>query len=358
MITILKSLAIFCLGVTLLLPVANATTSCKNDDNIDVAWFFMYKFPNGGDYVYVDSNTPSSAAHWTKSSKKIFQSDGALAHTIAPLTAAKKPKDLAYVVYNDQVQDDESKGGHTKGIIMFDKKTGVWLTHSVPKFPQNLHKSVYVYPTSGQRYGQIALCVTFPSDHVETIAKHLRFQHPNIYDAYVAASQWKKHPNLNSLKDGNFLADVLWVVNGALKDVANNDYVSFAKHGKFNEDVYSGLVAPNLQSSLLVSTWRNGRGIKVPSHLNGSLTVENVVMLTFKLDKGVSVVVNNAVDHSKWVVSKDATKPFVCAGTINRMFSQYRSGGQTLCFQNRLLHKLLRDTVTVYEPVSRKRQRA
>lgn len=352
MLEIPKSFATFYLALTLAVSIANAGTSCKNDENADVTWFFMYKFPKGGEYVYVDSNTPSSEPHWELSSKEIFQSDGALANTIAPLTAAKKPKDLTYVVYNDQVNESGSKGGHTKGLFMFDKATGVWLIHSVPKFPQNLHRSVYVYPTSGQLNAQIALCVTFPSTQLETIAKHLRLQHPNIYDAFAPASQWTKHPNLNLLLQRKFIAEAPWVMNYTLKDVASNGYISFAKHGKFNEDVYSGVVAPKLKSSLLVSTWQNGNGGKIPPHQNGSLTVENIKELTFELDTEDSVVVNNRVDHSKWAISKDTAKPFVCAGTINRMFSQYRKGGETLCFQNNLLHKLLRETVSDFERVS------
>lgn len=361
MIGIHKGFAAFCLALTPVLYIADGGTSCKNDNNADVTWFFMYKFPNGGEYVYVDSNTPSSEAHWKLSRKKIFQSGGALANTIAPLTAAKKPKDLTYIVYNDQVEEEKtSQGGHTKGLFMFDNGTGVWLIHSVPNFPQRLHKSVYVYPTSGQRNGQIALCVTFPSTQLETIAKHLRLQHPNIYDSFVPASEWegKMYPHLNLLSQRKFNAEAPWVMNDMLKDVANNGYISFAKHGKFNEDVYSGLVAPTLKTSLLVSTWRNGNVVKVQPHLNGALKVENVKMLNFTLDTTVFVGVSNTVDHSKWAISTNSDKFFVCVGTINRVFSQYRRGGETLCFQNDLLHKLLRRSVTDFEGVARKRQRA
>lgn len=144
-----------------------------------------------------------------------------------------------------------------------------------------------------------------------------------------------------------------------LKDAANNEYSSFSKHRYFLDDVYSGIVAPKLESSLLVSTWRLGNVMKVPSYRdNNDLTVENVLKLTFILDTHESVVVNNTVDHSKWAISKDMAKPFVCVGTLNRVLSQYHTGGETLCFQNKLLHRLLGETVTDFEPAPRRRPRA
>lgn len=340
-------------------PNDDLITTCRNDQNMTVEWFFIYKLPNGGDYVYVDSNTYGNAAHWTKSSRKIGQSNGALAYTIAPLTATENREDLTYAVYNDQQTAGKSNGGHTKGIFLFDKKTGVWLIHTVPRFPLYLHSGFYVYPFNGYQKGQIALCVTFPSTQLETIAKHLRLQHPNIYDSYAPASVRTSHPNLNLLLQKTFNDQGPWVMIDNLKDAANNEYISFSKHRYFVDDVYSRLVAPKLKSSLLVSTWRIGNVNKVPSYRdNNDLTVENVQKLTFKLDTQESVVVNNTVDHSKWAISESTDKPFVCVGTLNRVVSQHSTGGETLCFQNKLLHRLLRESVTDVEPAPRRRQRA
>lgn len=361
----LISFAILCLLLSVSVSVANAGTSCKDDQNKNVDWFFIYKlprgaqnkdkvrFPKGEEYVYVDSNTPSSAAYWTLSPKNIFQSDGAVANTIAPLTAAKKPTNLTYAVYNDQPpyhpEDKKTSNGHTKGLIMFDEETGVWLIHSVPKFPEMLHKGVYVYPQSGREFGQVMLCVTLPSSQLETIATHLRLQYPNIYDSYAPASVKKSHPSLNLLLARKFVRVAPWVLTATLKDVGHNAYISFAKHGRYNKDVYSGQVANSLHSNLLASTWRNGNGGKAPADCNDTYTVTNIEKLSFKLGKQEQIDVKNSEDHSKWAISSETAKGFVCVGTLNRMNSQYRRGGETLCFKNALLHKLLLRTVTDFE---------
>ena len=37
-------------------------------------------------------------------------------------------------------------------------------------------------------------------------------------------------------------------------------------------------------------------------------------------------------DHSKWAVSTSGAKPTVCIGGVNRMLSQRKRGGGTVCF--------------------------
>lgn len=361
MMEIFKGLAVFCLTLTALLAVVNAGISCKNDDNKEVDWFFIYKFPKeakdsnkenkhkdnlfeGDEYVYVDSNTPPSAAYWTMSFRKISEQKSAIANTIAPLREKTKPTDLTYAVYNDEVHGTPAQSyGHTKGLFLFDKKKGVWLIHSVPSFPE-LEKSPF-FQEKGKKKSQIFLCVTFPSTELEKIAKHLRLQRPNVY-AHDTALHWNEESDARRLLKKDFITEAPWNLTADLTDVAGNTYTSFATHSKFHEDVYSCLVAPTLRCSLLVSSWQNGAGGRVPNHCNGTFTVANVnVGMNFKLGVGVSKPVKNTVDHGKLAISNSKDNPYVCVGTLNRMFSQQRRGGETLCFKNKVLHGLLLTTV-------------
>ncbi|KAL1438421.1 hypothetical protein MTO96_048035 [Rhipicephalus appendiculatus] len=319
------SLACALLTLSSLTTLSHAATSCKNEKNADVDWFFMYKLPRGAqdkhkvsiprgdEYVYIDSTTPTSTPYWKMSTHNIFNASNALANTIAPLTAKQKPKNLTYVVYNDQPPDSpgrqkveqrthQSARSSLAGLFIFDEESGVWIIHSVPKFPEMLHHGFYTFPTSGREFGQTILCVTFPASQLETIATHLRLQYPNIYDSYAP-------PSLH---------------------------------------VYSAAVASNLESNLFASTWRNGAGGKVPADCNDTYTVTNIEALRLSMGKQ-QLQIKNGEDHSKWAISEETAKRFVCIGTLNRMHSQYRRGGQTLCFKNALLHKLLLRSVSEFD---------
>ena len=40
-------------------------------------------------------------------------------------------------------------------------------------------------------------------------------------------------------------------------------------------------------------------------------------------------------DHAKWAVSTEAARPHVCVGDINRMESQKKRAGGTVCFSDK-----------------------
>lgn len=345
-------------------PSLEAATACKDEQNKDVEWSFIYKLPKtartkksnsrysptGDEYVYVDSNTPTSTSYWTLSQKSIFEDGNPLANTLAPLVSKTKPKDLAFAVYNDQLPTSKdlnrTSNGHTKGLIMFDQQTGIWIVHSVPKFPELLHSGQYVFPENARENGQSILCVTFPTSQLETIANHLRLQYPNIYDSYAPDEMLSTHPALSLLLQNKFIKSAPWVLISPLKDVKKNAFLSFAKHGRLDKDVYANVVASSLETNLFASTWRNGAGGQLPADCDDKFTVTNVDGVRFALGRGnQSLSYSNTEDHSKWAISMESAKGYVCIGSLNRMKSQLRRGGETLCFRNPVIYKLLYRTV-------------
>ncbi|XP_034751447.1 deoxyribonuclease-2-beta-like [Etheostoma cragini] len=146
----------------------------------------MYKVPKlnnqgteGLEYLYIDSNgnIETSKDH----SKLINDPDGVLGNTLKPLLKlpTSMPKDFGFITYNDQPPPDDkgvtpsvnSKFGHSKGLVMMDKTTGVWLLHSVPKFP--FKRDNNFYPTSGAAKAQTFICVTFKYAEFQKIGQHL-----------------------------------------------------------------------------------------------------------------------------------------------------------------------------------------
>ncbi|XP_075554609.1 deoxyribonuclease-2-alpha-like isoform X1 [Dermacentor variabilis] len=368
--------------------------SCKDERNEDVDWFFMYKMPKeasraaavafnkastsargGEEYFYVDARTPASTSRWPHSDHSVAEADGALANTLAPLYATNKSAlNLAYATYNDQPPTSTDGArvdshGHTKGVILFNEQQGAWLVHSVPEFPGSLHSGRYVFPDTGREYGQTALCVTFPTSQLDTIATHLRLQHPDIYDSYAPQSLLAAHPPLALLLQKSFIRTQPWLLTSKLTTQGNATFVSFAKHAHYEQDVYEAAVGVALRTDVLASTWRNGRGGKLPPACNGAGGPRVLDVLQMRFDQAssnASLAFDNTEDHSKWAVSLPAKKRahdkerpesddagYVCVGSLNRMQSQLRRGGETLCFRNALLHGLLLNSVVSHDTCPR-----
>ena len=144
---------------------------CRNHLNQPVDWFIVYKLPrlsrsidpfvrNGTGYIYLDSS--SSLEKWQFSSQGIDSSSSMTGLTLDPLY--KYPNQYSYMFYNDQPPNKPVSMiyGHSKGVLAFEDstKTGFWLVHSVPRFPQIIAQG-YGYPDSGKNFLFSSVCTRF-----------------------------------------------------------------------------------------------------------------------------------------------------------------------------------------------------
>lgn len=90
-------------------------------------------------------------------------------------------------------------------------------------------------------------------------------------------------------------------------------FLSFAKSGKFNKELYEDLVAPHYASgNYFVETWRHGPG-NIKSDCRKPSQVFNVKAINFGDEKMEFLTTS---DHSKWIVNSDHN--LICVGDINR----------------------------------------
>ncbi|KNC34101.1 hypothetical protein FF38_06465 [Lucilia cuprina] len=340
--------------------------SCKNEKGENVDWFYLYKLPahystdktvdydkTGLRYMFI---TNASYEQWTLSSNRINETSSITALTLEPLIANPL---VLLLAYNDEYPNGQVifDGGHTKGVIATDGHTGIWLIHSVPKFP-SLPK--YEYPSSGSHYGQSFLCVTFNATEMEKIGEQLLFNEPNIYYERVPVALSEKFPHLEqairkewiSMEPFNNILD--------LKSLQGTIFKSFAKTSKYNKELYEDFVAPTLDTNLLVETWRNGKG-----NFNSNCTLnDNVYNIQAIEFNNLNIQFNTTQDHSKWAVSQSvglkfwrwrlpSTSNWICVGDINRQQHQLLRGGGVLCQQQKKVAKLYRKLVERYESCSK-----
>uniref|UniRef100_A0A914E5Q0 Deoxyribonuclease II n=1 Tax=Acrobeloides nanus TaxID=290746 RepID=A0A914E5Q0_9BILA len=320
--------------------------SCKGLDGRDVDWFVAIKFPemrdpnrdisDGIGFVYADNKNPT----FVLSTFPINSSLSAIGRTVSQALQAKNQEDLFYALYNDEHPNSNKSSyrGHLKGALTFDDFQGFWLIHSVPKYPDSTQQ-LYTYPKSGAINGQSFICVTFPVTSLNEIGEQLWFMQPSVYDYNLPESFKNLFPNLTKAVTEKELPRSAKNANVAnLMSKGGTEFTSFAKHKKFAKDLYADLVATTLQKPFYAETWLNGQGDPLGSFCNGTYNVYDVDRLQIL---GKTFV--NSKDHSKWGIS--ATSAIVCIGDINRMISQARKGGGTMCVKNQQLWENFKDAI-------------
>jgi deoxyribonuclease-2 len=82
-----------------------------------------------------------------------------------------------WIVYNDEPTNGPVTftKGHSKGTVVADNSSGLWLVHSVPLFPQLPYQNnnSYTYPKTGVRYGQSFLCMSMMADELDKVGEYL-----------------------------------------------------------------------------------------------------------------------------------------------------------------------------------------
>lgn len=325
------------------------SVSCRNQEGKKVDWFIIYKLPklesspnkhvrSGYAYYYMDVNTTK----WSFGKVLLNHTGHALYHTLQQIYNSYNSKNVMYLLYNDEYPEiyGHNEHGHTKGDLCFNKYSGFWLVHSVPKFPPPA-SSHYSYPKSGSIFGQMLLCVTYKYNTLNEIGKQLMYNYPGIYDHNLPDSIRAENPNIAAVVEGKHVTSAPWYRSTVLSSADGEKFTSFAKYTDFEADLYHDWLAPYYKSDVYVESWLNGVH-PMKSNCTGTYKAYNIKQVNVS-----QVDFNDSKDHSKWAVVSE--RNVTCIGDINRMQSQEQRAGGTVCFQNTQVMHLFTESIIKYE---------
>ncbi|XP_072005742.1 deoxyribonuclease-2-alpha isoform X2 [Engystomops pustulosus] len=334
--------------VTLVLPaLCSAAISCYGDQGGPVDWFIVYKLPRqdhtpegGMKYMYQDGNSGG----WVRGASLMNSTDSAVGKTLSQLYRSSHSKDVAYVLYNDQVPNVATNAirGHTKGVVLLDNTQGFWLIHSTPHFPPSTSLK-YDWPPNAYHNGQSFICVTYPYAQFKDIGTQLMYNTITPYDSSVPDPFASDLPDLKSAAMKKQITQPPWKRQVTLTSSGGKQFTSFAKHANFGDDLYSGWVSEVLKSDLCVQFWLNSRGIlqsncSQPYH---TYTIQNISF-------GSTISYSSHIDHSKWCVTWSDAPGWACIGDMNRDNEEMQRGGGTLCSSDPLVWKSFKTLVSDY----------
>nr|UOI85654.1 deoxyribonuclease 2-3 [Dugesia japonica] len=319
-----------------------AKISCKSENNTDLDWYIIIKYPDVYNFFYLSSETNGKS--WKLPNYALNSDKNLVALTLNQAYNATNDKSF-YAFYNDDKAKKRSgsSGGHLKGVVNFDKETGYWLVHSVPHFPP---PKSYNYPAPQSINGQSFFCVSLNTSNLNDILIQLLLMYADVYSFHLPESFsdnttlmynlikliYNKHaPGLKSN-----------IIN--LKTISNTPIMHFGKSSNFSDDLYAALIAPTLKDSLFVESWMNGGGGREPSNCKITYKVYNIQAI-----KICGVNFKEYQDHSKWAVSSSNVTTATCIGDINRMNTQFFRGGGSLCIFQPNVWTAFYSAITEYE---------
>ena len=265
-----------------------------------------------------------------KASHSLTSSDSSISATIMQ----KEIKGMSYVMWSDQPPTKASSAAptaHSKGLLIFTSSGGLWLTHSLPKFPvANASSASDLWAQASDKFGQSYLCINVVPEDIRELVSMFKITRPTIYEAKIVGTE-SIFPDLKPWEKLVMTTEITISSKGGQKfDV----YGKAGKWGK-GKDLYRDLVAPSI-GKLHMEGWRRGKGVWGPAC--GEDEVLDITSVSFP-----EADWSTTNDHSKWAVGQ--TKNVFCVGDINRADGQDLRGGKTVCIQSSLFAEQMRKVI-------------
>ena len=318
---------------------------CRNPSGTEVDWYVIFFMPqtassdNKIHYGYFD-NTQKSLNYYLYE-----ESTFPPTRITSYVTSNPSATDFNYFFWNDDLttKDGSSKSAsseraHAKGSLVYDKNNGVFLLHSLPRFPTRTSDNEILteLPSNGGVYGQHFLCITVSKTTAEKIAELLNYinisNNASVKKDNVnsSANKWIT-ALINNKYDSSYPKELQTTIKS--KNGVDFNFISKSYLNKITP--YDTTVRSIYSDDFYVRTWTKPSLAPAICEEYSLFNVENVQFGEYGYAKGK--------EHSKWAIS--VFKYITCFGDLNHCESQANRGGNIVCFENEKLHNIMKNAV-------------
>ncbi|XP_062122413.1 plancitoxin-1-like [Drosophila sulfurigaster albostrigata] len=324
---------VICLCLLFLIAIVvnvSADLSCKDEDNNDVDWWFMYLQDDDDEkYFYVTSENYNK---WQMSNETLMSNRSLL------FRGLNLESIEALVSYNDVLANGTTFdwGGASRGWLAASRHRGIWIIYSMP-LDVNLT----------QAYGDHYLCLALDEKGVEKAAKLFLLIEPHFNLTYRSYDLVNISPLLNSVIGRNTFMTGDLELDVELSTLKGRKFRLFGKSPSIYKELYADIVAPALGVNLFVRTDRNSCSAcqNLPNKCNDN-KIYNIKEVVGPQGRSISAL----TDHSKWAVSqKNSASDWICIGDLDRHQSHLSRGGTAICLEDSVVSERYRELIYSYE---------
>ncbi|XP_004365434.1 deoxyribonuclease II family protein [Capsaspora owczarzaki ATCC 30864] len=287
--------------------------------------------------------------------------------------------DVSHVFYDDESPDNKThdSNGHTKGVVGLDDSAGLWMVHSVPRYPP-YQASGYSYPDYATTFGQSFFCMSLSLSTLQTVSQQMQLNHPYVFESKLTTATSQKVPALAGIVNGVHVSVSASNIT-AFQTLGGVPLTAFSKTSTWNQDLYMDLVQPYYKQSMLIETWTNGINpvslaatnsldqshpqpcathsltrfvpkpkTQLPSECTPKFPYNSMNVAVVEFAGGYEYT--RSRDHSKWAISQNANENVVCIGDINRQASMATRAGGTVCIVNKTIWTAFNSLIVAVDP--------
>ena len=322
-----------------------ANKVCLNPEGKKVDWYAIFLFPENSSsegvlsYGYFDASSTSMKYYTYEEST--FPPNRVTSYALDSAT------DYNFFFWNDdktckddtESQSASSTKAHAKGELIMDKNSGVFLQHSLPRFPTRMRSGEILteLPSNSGIYGQTFLCISVSTETSYKLAELLNYINvSNNLSITKDRVNTEENQWIRKLIDNKYNSSYPLTQETVIKSSGGTEFTFYGKCHKQLDIPYDTTLRDKYSTDFYVRTWSR------PS-------LSPAVCESYKILNILDVNFNNQFafekdkEHSKWAVG--STKDICCFGDLNHTDSQKSRGGNIICFKNANLAKEMRNAI-------------